>query len=57
MHIVLHPNSGTNKSDKYRVVKSEDWVRYVNGATPGYAFTTHDTYAEAEAVRDKANKL
>lgn len=54
--VVLHPNSNTNSSDKYRVVWDTDWMHFVNQASTSYAFTEHTTYQEAVAQRDTLNK-
>lgn len=54
--VVLYPRSLTNPSDKYRVVHSYDWQRFVNGATKSYGFTAFDTYAQAKVARDAGNK-
>lgn len=53
---ILHPHSNTNPSDKYRVVDTANWTRFANGVAKAYAFTAWDTYAEAERVRDEANR-
>jgi hypothetical protein len=58
MFVTLQPQSNTNPSDKYRVVDSSDWARYVNGATNTVAFAGQfDTLDEAIALRDKLNSV
>jgi hypothetical protein len=54
--IILQPNSQTNDSDKYRVTYSNDWTRFVNGATLGYAFIDFNTYEEAKKAADEMNR-
>ncbi|TDD97165.1 hypothetical protein [Actinomadura rubrisoli] len=53
--VILQPNSSTNPSDKYRVVDNADWMAFINGGTKRVAYTSHDTYEEAEKARDRAN--
>lgn len=56
MFVIIHPHSNTNPTDKYRVLDSGDWAKFINGATTSYGYTTWDTYPEALAARDKANQ-
>jgi hypothetical protein len=54
--VIQYPHSESNPSDKYRVTEFDCWLRYVNGASRGYAFTTYSTYLEALKACEKANK-
>lgn len=54
-YVILFPGSQTNGSRKFRVTEIHDWVKFVNGATVSYAYTSYDTYAAAESARDALN--
>jgi|HubBroStandDraft_5_1064220.scaffolds.fasta_scaffold00014_11 hypothetical protein len=54
--VVLQPKSNTNNSDKYRVVDSQSWFAFVNGARKSAAvFGEFDSLLEAEKSRDELN--
>jgi hypothetical protein len=56
MFVTIQPHSNTNPSDKYRVVDSTDWARYVNGATKAVAYAGQfDNIDEAIELRDRLN--
>jgi hypothetical protein len=56
IYVVLHPRSVTNDSDKYRVVDSDAWMAYVNGAAETVPIAgEHDTYTAAEKQRNDLN--
>lgn len=58
MFVTLQPNTNTNPSGKYRVVDSEDWARYVNGATNTVAFAGQfDDFDDAQELRDRLNNI
>lgn len=56
MFVILRPNSGTNTSNRFRLVNSDDWCAFVNGAKSAYAFTEFNTHDEAVAAQEKANQ-
>jgi hypothetical protein len=56
MFVILRPNSGTNTSNRFRLVNSDDWCAFVNGAKRAYAFTEFNTHDEAVAAQEKANQ-
>ena len=49
-YVVLHPNSNSNPSSKFRVVFFSEWVE--NGT---YRYTAFDTFEAAYAYRDQKN--
>lgn len=53
--VILQPGSNSNPTEKYRVVNSEDLMRYINGATKSYGYTQFDDYQAALVARDVAN--
>lgn len=56
MFVTLQPHSNTNPSDKYRVVDSTDWARYVNGDSNHVPFTGEfGSIDEAIKLRDDLN--
>jgi len=54
-YIVLNPNSHTNPSAMYRVVKYADWIKYVNKTVRSLNIQHEAT--TYEAARTKANEL
>lgn len=56
MFIILNPHTAENTSDKFRLVHSQEWANYRNGASKTYSFTEFATYPEAKEARDKANQ-
>jgi hypothetical protein len=49
MYVILQPHSNTNNSDKYAIVKFDDWVSYTNGELVGMPIVSrHDTWEEAD---------
>ena len=58
MFVTLQPHSNTNPSDKYRVVDSTDWARYVNGDANSVAFAGEfDDFDDAVKLRDRLNSV
>lgn len=53
--VILQPGSNSNPTEKYRVVDSEDLMRYLNGATRSYAYLQFEDYQAALTARDVAN--
>ena len=56
MFVTIQPHSNTNPSDKYRVVDSTDWARYVNGDANHVPFAGEfGSIDEAITLRDDLN--
>jgi hypothetical protein len=56
MFVTLQPHSNTNPSDKYRVVDSTAWARYVNGDANHVPFASEfDSIDDAIRLRDELN--
>jgi hypothetical protein len=51
-NIILGPRVDGNPSDKYRVVRANDWLLYRRGLLSKYKFTAYDTYKQAQQAAD-----
>lgn len=55
-YVLLNPNSLTNPSDKYRVVKYQDWIRQADGVTVAMPVEFEaDDRATAQQAADRLN--
>lgn len=55
-YVILNPHSLTNTSDKYRVVKYQDWIHNADGATMAITVEFEaDDRAAAQQVADRLN--
>ena len=56
-YLLIHPNSNSNPTDKYRVARHTDLMRYWNGNALGYKYAEFDDYASAESYKYTKNNI